>query len=122
MYINYYQLLVCTPFMISKCVYRDFDVTFVLFFFHLFMVSKKLREAMGLEDHMIPSYVLRMKEVGYPPGWKLFKQEGLKMFVGEGVGKYGWLMGYFSWVICTNNHCALLHCTDQPDLQSLGSI
>ena len=31
--------------------------------------SKKLRSALGLKDDQIPSYIYRMRELGYPPGW-----------------------------------------------------
>lgn len=32
--------------------------------------SKKLREALGLRDNQLPSYIYRMRQMGYPPGWK----------------------------------------------------
>ena len=31
--------------------------------------SKKLREALGLRHNQLPSYVYRLRELGYPPGW-----------------------------------------------------
>ncbi len=31
--------------------------------------SMKLRKALGLEDDQLPSYIYRMRELGYPPGW-----------------------------------------------------
>jgi len=31
--------------------------------------SERLRDAMGLRDYQLPTYVYRMRECGYPPGW-----------------------------------------------------
>lgn len=31
--------------------------------------SERLRNALGIKDDQLPSYVYRMRELGYPPGW-----------------------------------------------------
>lgn len=31
--------------------------------------SEKLRQALGLSSDQLPSYIYRMRELGYPPGW-----------------------------------------------------
>ena len=52
-------------------------------------LSSKLRAALGLSDksHTPPLYILRMRELGYPPGWRQIQEEYLKMFDEPGQGK-----------------------------------
>ena len=51
------------------------------------MVSDKLCLALSLQDGGIPLFISRMKEHGYPPGWKILREEILKMFDENGEGK-----------------------------------
>lgn len=55
-----------------------------------FSLSSKLRAALGLSDknHTPPLYILRMRELGYPPGWRQIQEEDLKMFDEPGQGKW----------------------------------
>ena len=53
-------------------------------------LSSKLRAALGLSDksHTPPLYILRMRELGYPPGWRQIQEEYLRMFDEAGQGKW----------------------------------
>ena len=41
---------------------------------------------MGLEEGELPSYIQKMHQLGYPPGWKALHEDILKMFVDPGHG------------------------------------
>ena len=38
-------------------------------FYNLGLPSAQLRQALGLQDDQLPSYIYRMRELGHPPGW-----------------------------------------------------
>lgn len=51
------------------------------------LISQKLRDALGLKDDQLPSYIYLMRDLGYPPGWyEMIKtaSSGLSM-----LGKHG---------------------------------
>lgn len=46
--------------------------------------SKRLSKALGLQEDQIPSYIYRMRELGYPPGWLKeaeINHSGLELYV-----------------------------------------
>ena len=48
--------------------------------------SKALRSALDLRDSHLPSYVYRMRELGYPPGWKKeaeIRRSGVNLYLTE---------------------------------------
>ncbi len=50
-------------------------------------VSERLRRAMGLRENQLPSYVYRMREMGYPPGWLREAEvhhSGVALYIAEG--------------------------------------
>ena len=63
------NLFTCLSNLVNNCFYSD-----------------KLRIALSLSDGDLPLYIIRMKEFGYPPGWKLLKEESLKIFDGKEEG------------------------------------
>jgi len=49
--------------------------------------SKKLSEALGLRRDYLPSYIYRLRELGYPPGWLKhaeISQSGLALYLDKG--------------------------------------
>ena len=71
----------------SSIPHVQLSSSFCLDLFLLWLCSDKLRAALSLQDGECPIFINRMREYGYPPGWKLFREETLKMFdsTGEGV-------------------------------------
>jgi len=54
--------------------------------------SDKLREALGLKSGQLPEYIYRMRNLGYPPGWKKYAEitsSGMILYkaFGEKAGK-----------------------------------
>lgn len=50
-------------------------------------ISDKLRDALGVDRNELPPYIYKMRELGYPPGWKLDAQDfssSLSLFDLEG--------------------------------------
>lgn len=63
--------------------------------------SNSLREALGLQQNQLPSYIYMMRQLGYPPGWleaTVQHTSGLAMFDRHGKGKLNCLICGVSWM------------------------